>query len=123
MQDVFVHAQIVLATLNSSLNGQMEHQARFMSESSPTKRPFEVAIVDEAGQSVEPEMLIPMQLGFTKLVLVGDPEQLPATVVSQKAKKLSYHFSMFNRLFKHFASTPQNNPSTMLDVQYRYQHY
>ena len=62
MQDVFVHAQIVLATLNSSLNGQMEHQARFMSESSPTKRPFEVAIVDEASQSVEPEMLIPMQV-------------------------------------------------------------
>ena len=67
MQDVFAHAQIVLATLSSSLNGQMEHQARFMSQSSPTRRPFEVAIVDEASQSVEPEMLIPMQLGFTKL--------------------------------------------------------
>ena len=68
MQDVFAHAQIVLATLSSSLNGQMEHQARFMSQSSPTRRPFEVAIVDEASQCVEPEMLIPMQLGFTKLV-------------------------------------------------------
>merc|ERR1719471_2297326 len=33
-----------------------------------------------------------MQLGFTKLVLVGDPEQLPATVLNQKAKKLSYNF-------------------------------
>ena len=64
-------------------------------------------------------ILLPMQLGFTKLVLVGDPEQLPATVVSQKAKKLSYHFSMFSRLFKHFANTPQNNPTTMLEVQYR----
>ena len=53
------------------------------------------------------------------MVLVGDPEQLPATVLNQKAKKLSYNFSMFNRLFKHFASTPQNNPTTMLDVQYR----
>ena len=118
MRDVFRHAQIILATLNSSLNGQMEHQARFLAGSSPTGRPFEVAIVDEASQSVEPELLIPMQLGFTKLVLVGDPEQLPATVISQKAKKLSYHFSMFSRLFRHFDNTPQN-PVAMLDVQYR----
>ena len=119
MRDVFRHAQIILATLNSSLNGQMEHQVRFLAGSSPTGRPFEVAIVDEASQSVEPELLIPMQLGFTKLVLVGDPEQLPATVISQKAKKLSYHFSMFSRLFRHFDNTPQNNPVAMLDVQYR----
>ena len=40
-------------------------------------RPFSICIVDEASQCVEPEMLIPFRLGFTKLVMVGDPEQLP----------------------------------------------
>ena len=38
---------------------------------------FSICIVDEASQCVEPEMLIPFPLGFTKLVMIGDPEQLP----------------------------------------------
>lgn len=121
MRDVFRHAQIVFATLNSSLNGQMEKCAPAMAMNSISNRPFEVAIVDEASQSVEPEMLIPMSLGFTKLVMVGDPEQLPATVLSQKAKNLSYNFSMFGRLFKLFDSQPPpaSNPAQMLNIQYR----
>ena len=42
--------------------------------------------MDEASQCIEPEGLIPFCLGFNKLVMVGDPEQLPATVKSKKAK-------------------------------------
>ena len=42
-------------------------------------RKFSVCIIDEAGQCVEPEALIPLQYNMNKLVLVGDHKQLPAT--------------------------------------------
>ena len=40
-------------------------------------------IVDEATQSVETETLIPLMLGVRTLVLVGDTNQLPPTILSQ----------------------------------------
>lgn len=45
--------------------------------------PFEVLVVDEAAQSVEVSTIIPLRLGCKHCVLVGDPNQLPATVFSQ----------------------------------------
>lgn len=45
--------------------------------------PFEVVVVDEAAQSVEVSTIIPLRLGCRHCVLVGDPNQLPATVFSQ----------------------------------------
>ena len=44
---------------------------------------FDCIIIDEATQAIELDTLIPLQYGTTKLILVGDPEQLPPTVVSQ----------------------------------------
>lgn len=40
-------------------------------------------IVDEACQTTEPNILIPFQYNPRKVILVGDPEQLEATVISQ----------------------------------------
>lgn len=112
------HADIVASTLSSSMNGQMEHY--YVRK---TKRPFSICIMDEASQCVEPEALIPLKLGFTKLVMAGDPEQLPATVSSMKAKGLSYDVSLFTRLFKYFEnakmSNEAGNPIQRLVVQYR----
>lgn len=39
--------------------------------------------MDEATQCCEAESLIPLLLGVNTLILVGDPNQLPATVISQ----------------------------------------
>jgi senataxin len=39
--------------------------------------------VDEATQCCELDILVPLQYGSSKLILVGDPEQLPATVKSE----------------------------------------
>jgi hypothetical protein len=36
--------------------------------------------------------------------MVGDPAQLPATVMSRTAKEQDYHQSLFKRLYKSFAS-------------------
>ena len=43
---------------------------------------FSCVIVDEAAQCCELDILVPLQYGSSKLILVGDPEQLPATVLS-----------------------------------------
>ncbi len=39
--------------------------------------------MDEATQCLEVETLIPLLLGVKTLVLVGDPNQLPATILSK----------------------------------------
>jgi len=49
---------------------------------------FDVAIVDEAAQALPPATLIPMRRA-NRLVLSGDPCQLPPTVKSQRARVLS----------------------------------
>ena len=69
------------------------------------KRPFNICIVDEASQCVEPESLLPLKLGFTMMIMVGDPEQLPATVTSLTAKNNRYDTSMFTRLFRFLEDT------------------
>lgn len=45
-------------------------------------------------------------------ILVGDPQQLPATVISGKAKDFNYQCSLFQRLQEHY-------PVVLLDTQYR----
>jgi senataxin len=60
--------------------------------------PFHTCVVDEAAQSVELSTLIPLRLGVKKLVLVGDPQQLPATVICKREKLGNYERSLFERL-------------------------
>lgn len=59
---------------------------------------FEYVIVDEAAQAVELSGLIPLRHEVSRLVLIGDPQQLPATVLSASAKKFNYERSLFQRL-------------------------
>ena len=102
---VMASSDIILATLSSSLGGQMEKyfvQGMGTCKEAGPLRPVSVCIMDEASQCVEPEALIPFKLGFAKLVMVGDHEQLPATVTSRKAQQLDYQQSLFGRLFSYF---------------------
>ena len=71
-------------------------------------------IVDEAAAATEPEICIPFQLQPTRLLAVGDPMQLPATVLSRKAIELGLAKSLHERLMFQC-----NHPFTMLDCQYR----
>lgn len=59
---------------------------------------FECVIVDEAAQAVELSTLIPLCLEPSRFILIGDPQQLPATVLSRTAKRLCYERSLFQRL-------------------------
>ena len=45
---------------------------------------FDTVVIDEAAQAVELSTLIPLKFGCERLILVGDPKQLAATVFSEK---------------------------------------
>lgn len=76
-------------------------------------RAFDVVIIDEAAQAVEPAILIPLIHGCRQIFLVGDPVQLPATVISSTAQKLGYGTSLFKRF------QGAGFPVQMLKIQYR----
>jgi len=44
-------------------------------------------VIDESAQAVETSTLIPLKYGCERLILVGDPKQLAATVFSRIALK------------------------------------
>ena len=71
-------------------------------------------IVDEAAASTEPELYIPFQFRPRRLLAVGDPKQLPASVSSPLCQKLGLDKSLQERLMY-----DRNYPYIVLDVQYR----
>lgn len=58
---------------------------------------FDTVIIDEAAQAVELSTLIPLKFGCERLILVGDPKQLAATVFSETAIVHNYDQSLFKR--------------------------
>ncbi|KAF8321498.1 AAA domain-containing protein, partial [Cantharellus anzutake] len=73
---------------------------------------FETVIIDEAAQSIELSSLIPLKYRCTQCILVGDPMQLPPTVLSPLAARHMYNQSLFVRLNRH-------KPAYLLSIQYR----
>lgn len=63
---------------------------------------FDIAIVDEAGQATEPAIYPTLVRCPTRLILAGDPHQLPPTVISEN-KTLS--FTLLEKLMKYY---PEN---------------
>lgn len=80
---------------------------------SKLSRNFDVVIIDEAAQAVEPATLVPLANKCKKVFLVGDPAQLPATVISDIATNHGYGTSLFERLMQ------AGYPIKMLKTQYR----
>lgn len=78
------------------------------------KGPINALIVDEAGQSLEAETLIPFRLNPRKCMLIGDTKQLPPTVLSQKALALNFARSLMWRLLEDC-----QQPHQILGIQYR----
>jgi superfamily I DNA and/or RNA helicase len=80
-------AQVLCATL-SSLDGYVL-----------AGREFDVALLDEATQALEPLALLAFVRAET-VVLAGDPHQLAPTVMSDDAKKGGLGVSLFERLLR-----------------------
>jgi len=74
---------------------------------------FDTVLIDEAAQAVEVSTLIPLKYGCRRLILIGDPAQLQATVFSQTATEYNYTQSLFGRL------QLGGQRVTMLTTQYR----
>ncbi|GAV47583.1 hypothetical protein ZYGR_0H04290 [Zygosaccharomyces rouxii] len=73
---------------------------------------FDTVIIDEACQCTELSSIIPLRYGGRRCIMVGDPNQLPPTVLSGAASSFKYNQSLFVRMEKNI--TPY-----LLDVQYR----
>lgn len=101
---ILTEAQIICSTLSGSAHDFL----------STLSMKFDQVIIDEACQCVELSALIPLRYGCKKCVMVGDPNQLPPTVLSQAAASYNYEQSLFVRMQK-------NHPDSvhLLDVQYR----
>uniref|UniRef100_A0ACD5V9H9 Uncharacterized protein n=1 Tax=Avena sativa TaxID=4498 RepID=A0ACD5V9H9_AVESA len=100
---ILSRAKIVLCTACSSFNLRCVRNA-------PR---FNLLVVDEAAQLKECELLIPLQLGIRRAVLIGDECQLPALVKSKLSAKADFGRSLFERL------SMLGHPKHLLDVQYR----
>lgn len=119
-KSILREAEIVITTL-SGCGGDLyavcsESMSTHKFSTSSESSLFDAVVIDEAAQALEPATLIPLQLlksKGSKSIMVGDPKQLPATVLSDVASKYLYQCSMFERLQK------AGHPVTMLTKQYR----
>lgn len=102
-EKILWEAQILFATL--SISGSRD-VINFPGD-------FDTVVVDEASQGLEVSMLTPLKLGCKRLILVGDPKQLPATCFSDVAKRHKYERSLFERLEESMHKV------NMLQTQYR----
>lgn len=103
-REVLQNADVIFGTLSST-------GAAFLRKSIGQ---VEDLIVDEAAAATEPEIYVPFVYSPKRLLAVGDPKQLPATIASQVAERLGLDKSLHERLmydcrFDH----------VMLDTQYR----
>jgi superfamily I DNA and/or RNA helicase len=58
---------------------------------------FDVLVIDECAQSIEPACWIPIRFG-KKLVMAGDHKQLDATIKSKEAGAKGLSLSLFERV-------------------------
>ncbi|RHY19068.1 hypothetical protein DYB36_008153 [Aphanomyces astaci] len=80
-------AHIVFTTLSSAGHRALDDSSR-----------YDILVIDEAAQAVELSTIIPMRFGSRQCVLVGDPQQLSATVFSRTSAQSLYERSLFERL-------------------------
>lgn len=120
MYDKIGNASVLLST-----------QATFVNSAEILKiRNFDVLIVDEASQLLEPQ-LVGIVLDFNKFILIGDDKQLPP-IVTQEPKGcicektllnqigiLNYGSSLFTRLFYNAKAKGWNDAVATLVHQYR----
>ncbi|KAG5187589.1 AAA domain-containing protein, partial [Tribonema minus] len=59
---------------------------------------FSTVLIDEATQATEPASLVPLTRGCEQLILVGDQNQLPPTILSRGAAAGGLATSLFARL-------------------------
>lgn len=100
IDDIIDKADIICTTLVGSNHRYIKN------------RKFNICIIDEAGQSLEPACWIPISKSL-KVILAGDPKQLPPTVKSRKAENIGLKHTLFEKLIE------ETGIASFLDTQYR----
>lgn len=81
-------SKVVFATLNSAASTTLSQNLR-----------VHTLLLDEAGQTPEAEFFIATQFpGIGKIVVVGDPQQLPATVIDHHCKSAGHGISWLGKI-------------------------
>ncbi|MEL7160488.1 MAG: AAA domain-containing protein, partial [Bacteroidota bacterium] len=82
-----------------------------------SRHEFHTVVIDEAAQALEPATWIPI-LKANRVVLAGDPFQLPPTVKNRKAEKLGFNVTLLEKCLPS-GETGREFNHTLLEVQYR----
>jgi senataxin len=85
IEKILSEAEIICCTLNSSGSEKLDRYYHNI----------EAIIVDEAAQCTEPSNIIPLRFKANKLILIGDPKQLPATTFNEQNSVTKYNRSLF----------------------------
>lgn len=93
-------AQVITCTLVGSVNKVLD------------RRKFRTVFIDEAAQALEPATWIPITKA-SRVILTGDPFQLPPTVKSREAQKKGYDITLIEKAMQRLENTH------LLNVQYR----
>ncbi|KAL7537872.1 hypothetical protein ACHAXR_008767 [Thalassiosira sp. AJA248-18] len=102
-QELLATARVIFCTL-STAGASIIKQTRRIDD----------LLIDEAAAATEPEICIPFHLRPQRLLAVGDPLQLPPTIMSRHAADMGLSTSMHERLMYQCG-----NEHFMLDHQYR----
>ncbi|MEL6142215.1 MAG: AAA domain-containing protein, partial [Bacteroidota bacterium] len=94
-------AQVITCTLVGAASSLLEG------------REFRTCIIDEAAQALEPACWIPI-LKSSRVVLAGDPYQLPPTVKSRDAEKGGFSVTLMEKCLQRLG-----DQARLLEVQYR----
>lgn len=100
VEKVLDNAQVIACTLIGSASNYLED------------RKFSTVVIDEAGQGIEPAVWVPI-LKAEKVVLAGDPFQLPPTVKSRNAEKMGLTITLLEKVIK------RHTRVDLLRTQYR----
>ncbi|MEF8879813.1 MAG: IGHMBP2 family helicase [Candidatus Thermoplasmatota archaeon] len=102
VRDIVDNADVVCSTTSSSASEALKDFE------------FDICVIDEATQAVEPSCLIPM-VKCDKVVMAGDHKQLPPTILNEEANKEGLSDTLFERLLALYG----DEVKSLLTVQYR----
>ena len=110
VEEILTNSQVITCTLTGTANSIFKG------------RTFDTVVIDEAAQALEAATWIPMRMA-RRVVLAGDPLQLPPTVKSAEAQRGGLSVTLLEKgIAKHERQVRQKGapfPVALLDVQYR----
>ena len=100
IEQILDAAQVIACTLVGAAHPVLE------------KRKFRTVVVDEAAQALEPATWIPIAKA-SRVILTGDPYQLPPTVKSVEAARKGFGVTLMEKCL------PRSPEASLLNIQYR----